>query len=148
MNFKFLINFKKVSVFVSSFVFFFVLLLPSNIVFAQLPKLSNLCNTNVDQNTGQFVDPCSFDHLLILANNFITFLMYLAIPLAAISFVFAGASLISSGGSEEKMRKAKSIFTKTAIGLVFVLAAWLIVHAIVNSLIDPSIKEAILLENP
>jgi putative copper export protein len=78
---------------------------------------------------------CNFAKFMEFLRSLITFLIYLSIPLAAVSFAYAGFLLISSGGSEEKKNKAKSVFTKTAIGFIFILAAWLIVYAITSVLL-------------
>ena len=80
---------------------------------------------------GQINVPCTFDHALILINNVVNFLLFkLAVPLAAIVFVYAGVQMLLSGGSSEGMQKAKSAFTTTAIGLILAVASWLIIHTI------------------
>lgn len=86
---------------------------------------------------------CTFNSLLLLVERVITFLIYISIPLASISFAWAGFLLIFSGGSEQKKNEAKSIFTKTAIGFIIVLSAWLIIYFISKALLY---DEAILLQ--
>ena len=82
---------------------------------------------------GQINVPCTFDHVLVLINNVVNFLLFkLAVPLAAIVFVYAGVQLITSGGSSEGMQKAKAIFTSTAMGLILAVAAWLIIHTLLT----------------
>lgn len=92
-----------------------------------------LTNERLDENGngGKINVPCTFDHALILINNVVNFLLFkLAVPLAAIVFVYAGVQLLLSGGSSEGMAKAKSAFTSTATGLILAVAAWLIIHTI------------------
>lgn len=82
---------------------------------------------------------CSFEDLIILANNVIDFLIFnLAAPLAGIVMAIAGIMMFTAGGNEAQLSKAKSIFGYVVIGILIALSAWLIVKAIVSVLIDPS----------
>jgi Co/Zn/Cd efflux system component len=73
------------------------------------------------------------------------FLLILILPIAAIIFAYVGFLFLTSGGSTETKTKAKGVLVKVLIGIVLVLAAWLIVKTIVTSLeLDP---EASLLDN-
>ncbi len=58
----------------------------------------------------------------------------LAIPLSAVAFAWAGFIYITAAGSEEKIKRAHSIFWKVAIGFLLVLGAWLIVFTITQFL--------------
>lgn len=79
--------------------------------------------------------PCDFNAILALVNNVITFLIkYMAIPIAAIMFAYAGFELVSSGGSTEKRGVAKNVFTNTIIGLIVAVAAFLIIKTILSIL--------------
>ena len=76
-----------------------------------------------------------FPFLLIGLKNLIHFvLFYLAFPLAAISFLYAGFLLITQGASESARGKAKKIFGKVILGLIVALAAWLIVNVVLEGL--------------
>lgn len=86
-----------------------------------------------DGKGGNLNIPCTFDHVLILINNIVNFaLFYLAIPIAAIVFVYAGVQLLISGGNSEAMAKAKRAFTSAALGIVLAVGAWLIIHTILT----------------
>jgi len=77
--------------------------------------------------------PCGFNDIITLIKDVINFIfVYMALPLAAIMFAYAGFELVTSGGSTEKKSKAKKIFLNVAIGLVLVAAAFLIVHTILG----------------
>jgi len=89
---------------------------------------------------------CTFDSLILLIRKIIDFLILISVPLASISFAWAGFLLISSGGSEEKKNKAKEIFSKTAIGFIIVLSAWLVVYFISIALLDTNQTNLILLQ--
>ncbi len=87
------------------------------------------------RNSGPAAVPCKFEHVLILINNLVKFiLVYLAIPIAALMFFYAGALMIIHGGNEHSRTEAKSIFWNTVIGIIFVAGAWIIVHTVLNIL--------------
>ena len=74
---------------------------------------------------------CGFGDLITLVNKVIDFLLFtLALPLAAILFAYGGFLFLTSGGSEDKLSKAKQIFWNVLVGFVIALAAWIIVKAI------------------
>jgi hypothetical protein len=76
---------------------------------------------------------CDFTAFLTLINNIINFiLVYMAVPIAAIMFVYAGFELVTSGGSTEKRGTAKNVFTNAVIGLILAAAAWIIIKWILS----------------
>lgn len=80
---------------------------------------------------------CDFSDLVLLVQKIINFLIFtLAFPISALMFAYAGILMLTAGGKEGQIKKAKSIFMGVAIGLVLMLAAWLIVYTITNTLID------------
>ncbi|MFA5791494.1 MAG: hypothetical protein WC884_00440 [Candidatus Paceibacterota bacterium] len=81
-------------------------------------------------------DNCNWNELMTLINTVIHFILfYLAIPIAAIMFIYAGFLLITAGGEAAGARtKAKSIFTNALIGLILAAAAWLIIKLILSIL--------------
>ncbi len=93
---------------------------------------------NSGSNNGSGLVPCDgpdcgFPQILMLIQNVLNFLLkYLALPLAAIMFAYAGFELITSGGETEKRNKAKRIFINVAIGLFFIAGAFLIVKTILG----------------
>ncbi len=96
---------------------------------------SNLipCGTYGTDNT--ITKPCDWGDLLKLVNNVVKFvLFYLAVPIAAIMFIYAGFLMVTGGGSTERASKAKKIFTNVALGLAFAAASWLIVEVILTTL--------------
>ena len=77
------------------------------------------------------INNCNWNYLLTMVNNVVKFVIVdLIVPIAAIMFAYAGFELITSGGSTEKRTKAKKMFTSVAIGIVLVVAAWLIIFTI------------------
>ena len=78
---------------------------------------------------------CNLCHLWHLASNIINFISFnLAIPAAVLLFVAAGVIFIISGGSEEKVGLARSIFTNTAIGLVIIFTSWMLVDTLLKTI--------------
>lgn len=79
---------------------------------------------------------CDFNDLMTLVNTVIDYVFkYLAVPIAAIMFAYAGIILVTAGGEAASARtKAKGIFTNAAIGLVIAAAAWLIIKTILSIL--------------
>jgi len=79
-----------------------------------------------------YTKECGFTDVMNLINNVIEFvLFYLAIPICAIMFFYAGLLMITAGEEAASSRtKANHIFTNAAIGLVIAFAAWLIIKTI------------------
>jgi hypothetical protein len=78
---------------------------------------------------------CQFEHFIALAKNVMNFLLFtIAVPIAAISFAWAGWLYLSAAGNESKVGEAHRIFGYVVLGLCVALAAWLIVNAIVVGL--------------
>lgn len=84
---------------------------------------------------GAGENPCDFNYFVQLIQKVIKFLtFYLAVPLAAISFAIAGVMILTAGGNEGQVSKAKEIFWNVLIGLIIALSAWLVVNAIITAL--------------
>jgi hypothetical protein len=82
---------------------------------------------------------CTFNDLIILAQNVIEFLIFkIAAPIAAVMFVYAGFLWVTNGGNESQITQAKGIFWAVFWGFVVALAAWLTINMIVNFFLDPS----------
>ena len=76
-----------------------------------------------------------FSEFMKLIDNVIKFILFkMAIPIAAIMFVYAGFELVTSGGSTEKRGTAKKVFTNAVYGLVLAAGAWLIVKTLLSIL--------------
>lgn len=87
---------------------------------------------------GVVQNQCGWADLVQLAIHIINFCMYLVVPLAALSFAYAGFLILSAGGDSGKVKKGKDIFTKVAIGIFWVIAGWLVIHTILIALLGPS----------
>ena len=77
---------------------------------------------------------CGFADLITLIGRVIEYIFILIIPIAAIVFAYAGFLYLTSGGDPGKKTAAKKAMTNVVIGIVIVMAAWLVVRTIVVSL--------------
>ena len=90
--------------------------------------------------------PCGFNDLIQLAQNFITFLFWLAVPVSVALFAYAGwLYLVSGSGMADKRTQAKDIFWNVVKGIIFMAIAWLVVYLITDTLLDKSYKNNLLL---
>ncbi|MBZ9578270.1 TrbC/VirB2 family protein [Patescibacteria group bacterium] len=76
--------------------------------------------------------PCTLCHILVLFKRVVDYVtVNIIFPLAVLMFVISGIMLLTATGDPEKIRGGKKLLKATVIGLVIVLAAWLIVNTIV-----------------
>ncbi len=74
---------------------------------------------------------CGFDDLIVLANNIIKFLMFsVAVPLAAIGFMWVGGNLIINQDKEGAWSKAKGSFWDIAMGFGIMLVAYVLIKTV------------------
>lgn len=80
---------------------------------------------------GKDQDPCEFKHLIKLANTIIRFLMIdVAVPLAAIGFMWTGGNLILNQNKEGAWNDAKSSFSDIGMGFGIMLGAFVLIKFI------------------
>ena len=75
--------------------------------------------------------------LATVAQNVLNTGIYIAVFLSAVLFAWAGFLYLTSVAGSEVSR-AKSVFTDVAIGLVIILAGWLVVDTLMKTLVDQS----------
>lgn len=81
---------------------------------------------------------CQFCHAVSLIDNVVGWLAKTLTLLATIIFIYSGARMVTSVGDAKVKEVAKKRVIDTAIGLVIVLAAWIIIDFILQSLIGSS----------
>ncbi len=69
---------------------------------------------------GFFADPYGPTSLNVLLESIITWVFYLAIPIAIIMLVWAGLMMLTAAGNASKFDKGKKILTYAVIGLTIV----------------------------
>lgn len=80
---------------------------------------------------------CTFDSLIQLVNNIIKFLMYgVAIPLAALGFMFVGAKMVLSPNKESAKTEAKESFGNIIKGFLIMLSSYLLIKTGLFLLMD------------
>lgn len=96
------------------------------LAFAQggLPKKIVPCN-GID---------CTVCDLALLAQNIINTSIFMMVFISALLFAYAGLLYLTSA-VEDKVSHAKSIFRNVALGLVVMLAAWLVVDTLMKSVL-------------
>lgn len=102
-----------------------VFLAPTLTLAAGLPSQIVTC-TGID---------CGVCDLAQLAQNVLNTGIYIAVFLSAVLFAYAGAIMATAGGNTEKISSARGIFTNVAIGLVIILAGWLVVDTLMRTLV-------------
>lgn len=80
-------------------------------------------------------DTCTFEDILSLINNLITFLITtIFIPIIIILFMYAGYKYITAGGNPAKIANLKSMIKHIVVGMLLVLCSWLIVKTVITIL--------------
>src|SRR3989344_4385019 len=108
-----------------------LLAISPSIAFAQIPTIVPCTGA-----TGSH--PCTFCDIAQLAQNVLNAGIYIAVFLSAVLFAWAGLKYITAGGEPGKASEAKKIFWNVGMGLVLILAAWLIVDLIMKMLVNQS----------
>lgn len=103
------------------------LFLPGATQAALVPLQCSGINAPVTCGTCEFFD---------LVRNVIEFIIVVASSIAVLIFMYAGFLYLTSGGSMEKAKKANSMFTSVVIGYILILAAFLIVDLIMQTLVS------------
>jgi hypothetical protein len=77
---------------------------------------------------------CSACDLVRLANQVIVWLIGVLFMLFAVLIFIAGFRLVTSGGNQDAMTKAKNSMINAIVGILIVLSAWLIVDTLFRGL--------------
>ncbi len=132
----------------SLFATLFAFTAPTLPVFAQAtgvddPKDANFqlvpCS-GVDKVTG--AETCTFKDLFTLANRIIKFLLYFSIPLVLGVIMYTAFKYLTANGDPGKLADAKKMLVPVALGLFWILAAYLIVYTFLDKVLDDSAGSA------
>jgi hypothetical protein len=94
-----------------------------------------IAQTSLASYAGCSGTDCSACNLVSLANGIITWLIGFLFIIFAVILAFAGFGLVTSGGNHHALDEAKNRFVNAFIGLIIVLAAWLIVDTLMRGLV-------------
>lgn len=86
-------------------------------------------------NGGPRYGNCTWNNLIEAVQRFFDFLIPFALFFTVVVLTYAGFFYMKSGTNPSDRTKANRMFQNVAIGIFFILAAWLIVKLITNALI-------------
>lgn len=129
---------KKIRVAVLSFAFLLVPVFAYGESLIPCGQPAGTPNITVNGVSVVTTEPCEFNHLLVLSNTIIKFLMFtVAVPLAALGFMWAGANLVLNQEKEKAWSEAKGRFTDIAIGFGIMLGAYVLIKGVIFSFLAP-----------
>lgn len=76
--------------------------------------------------------------IALLAQNVLNTGIFVAVFLSAILFAYAGWNALTAGGNAEKAGNARRIFTKVLIGLLIIIAGWIVVDTLMKTVTNSS----------
>jgi hypothetical protein len=88
------------------------------------------CTGVVDPRTGQGV-PCDYNQVVFTASRIISFVLYITIPIVLGIILYTGFTYLTANGDSGKIANAKKMLKPIAIGVFFILAAYLIVYKLI-----------------
>jgi hypothetical protein len=104
-----------------------------------LALLLILSPTLASAQFGNFVNcegaSCSACNFVDLANNLIRWLFGAVFVIFAVLMAVAGFGLVTSGGNQSALDAAKSKFQNAIVGIIIIMAAWLIVDTVMKGLL-------------
>ncbi|MFA7310136.1 MAG: hypothetical protein WC050_04495 [Candidatus Paceibacterota bacterium] len=74
-----------------------------------------------------------------VAQNLLNTGIFVMVFLSAVLFAWAGWKMLSSQGNSESYNQGKSIFGNVVIGLVIVLAGWIVVDTLMKTMTNGSL---------
>ena len=84
--------------------------------------------------TDEVTMPCQFCHFFVMFDGIVDFVLELVIIIGVLMLTIGGFMFLFAGGSPALLARAKSILTSTAIGLVIIFAAYLIIGTILQAI--------------
>lgn len=80
---------------------------------------------------------CGFADVMTLANTIIHFLLYdVAVPLAALGFMWAGASLVLSQNKESAWSEARGRFEDIGMGFGIMLGSYVLIKVVIYQFLN------------
>lgn len=102
-----------------------------SLFFLVLPFLSNAAGIVPCGNNGT---ECTACHFVKLGQNLLDWFIKIMSGIIALVFAWAGIKMVMSAGNTEAVSSAKSMMTNSVVGLVIMLAAWLIINTLMVTL--------------
>ena len=118
---------------------FLALFLPF-LAFAQNPspatQATGAAGTGItyECGSGPTAGNCTFEDAVAAVRRVTNYGAVIALGFSVVVIAYAGALYMISEGNPNKLKEATEMFRKVAIGILFILGAWLIVSLILNGL--------------
>lgn len=74
----------------------------------------------------------------VLAQNVLNTGIFIAVVISAFVFAYAGWTAMTAGGNAEKAGQARAMFTKVLIGLLIIIAGWIVVDTLMKTVTNAS----------
>ncbi len=81
---------------------------------------------------------CQACHAIELVQRILNFIVMIASGIAVLLFSYAGFLMLTAAGNTGKIEKGKGVFMNVLIGIVIVLAGWLIIDTIMKAMFEGS----------
>ncbi len=98
-----------------------------------------ILEVSAQEDMGRFVNcsgkDCNACHLVQMGNEIVDWLIGLMMVIFSIIVAYAGFLLVVSGGNPTAKSEAKKKMTNAFIGIVIVLAAWILIDTIMKALV-------------
>ncbi len=114
--------------------------LPGNPIITCDPSDPACTGTSGTTSSGKIIglNPnATSDPRIFVINGIIIFLWIMGI-VTALTFIFAGLKYITAGGDSEKAESAKKIITGSIVGMLIILASFVVFRFGVNALNNPT----------
>ena len=98
------------------------------------PKNTGVTYDCAIENSGRAQGECTFQDLIAAAQKVINKIIPLTLGFSVVVIAYAGYLYMISGDNANKRKEANEMLRKVVIGIVFILAAWLIVSLILSAL--------------
>lgn len=85
---------------------------------------------------------CQACHAITLVQNILNFIVMIAGGVAVLLFSYAGFLMLTAAGNTGKIEKGKDVFWNVVIGMVIILAGWLIIDTIMKAMFQGSALSA------
>ena len=92
-----------------------------------------------NENPTQAPGDCTFNDVISAIQKLLTWGRNFALAFSVVVLAYAGFKYMVSGDNAGERAKANQMFFKVAIGIFFILAAWLVVDLITNALLGKSL---------
>ena|SRR3989344_3431973 len=79
---------------------------------------------------------CTVCDIAKTAQNLLNTAIYIAVFMSSILFAYAGFIYITNIANHGEITKAKNIFANVIIGLVIILASWLVIDTLMKTLVN------------